>query len=191
MTISSNTTLDTVVTWTYLLYATSDSHKPVATFARTHWAFLDQLAVNQQMFLYFFVLNKTNAFSNPAAKITGLFGIRLSHLPGVLIFGKSLGKESGVFFPIHVDLFKDVKRAEARLTQLFDTIGAVRANSSDTESVVPQLANALFRWKANEQMRPFWDYAAGQSRRLVNLPSDLIKKMAEGFARGLISNVSR
>jgi hypothetical protein len=40
----------------FLLYATSESHKPVAAFARTHWAFLDQLAVNQQMFLYFFAL---------------------------------------------------------------------------------------------------------------------------------------
>jgi hypothetical protein len=102
-----------------------------------------------------------------------------------------VGKGTGIFFPIHVDLFKHVKRAEARLTELFDTIGAIRAKSDSSDDVVRLLSNALSKWKANEQMRPIWDYAARQSRRLVNLPSDLIKKMAEGFARGLISDATR
>jgi hypothetical protein len=140
------------------------------------------------MYVYYFVLNKSNALHNPASFVTNVFGVRLSRLPGILIFSKDDNQNrTGLFFPVHVDLFKDTKRLEARLTQLFDMIGDVRAKGMTSDAIIADLARSLRRWKANEQLRPFWDYAARQSARLVNLPSDIVKKIAEGFARGLVS----
>lgn len=66
----------------------------------------------------------------------------------------------------------------------------MKAKSNSSEEVISGLASALAKWKANERIRPFWDYAAKQSHRIVNLPSDIAKKLAEGFARGLVNNVN-
>lgn len=77
---------DNVDLFAFLLYSTRSSHKVVASFAGARKGFLDELAVNQQMYLYFFVLNRFNALRNPAATVTATFGVPLSQLPGILIF---------------------------------------------------------------------------------------------------------
>jgi len=174
----------------FLLYSNRESHQPVAQFVSTHVWFIDELAVRQEMYFYFFVLKRSNAQDNPAAEMTNLFGIQLGELPGLVLFDKAgLSDKKGVFFPIRVELFQDSARAELRLTELFDDIGMLRRKVGKAEELVSELSGLLPRWKRQEQMRPIWDYALGQSRRLVNLPSDLITKMAEGFAKGLIGGV--
>jgi hypothetical protein len=143
------------------------------------------------MYFYIFQLKKRNAFSNPTAEMAKLFGIPMSNLPGILVFtgAESIKRSNGIFFPIHVELFRDRVRAESRLTELFDTIGRLRTTNSDRDDLILALGSALRRWRANDRWRPVWDYAARQSGRLVNLPSDLAKKLAEGFAKGLFRDL--
>ena len=175
----------------FLLYSNGESQQPVAQFASTHVWFFDELAVSQQMYFYFFVLKKSNAKDNPSAEMASLFGIKLGDLPGLVLFDRAgVEQKKAIFFPIRTELFKDPPKAEYRLTELFDHIGTLRREATKPENLVSGLSTLLPTWKRKEQMAPIWDYALSQSRRLVNLPSDLAKKMAEGFAKGLIGNAS-
>jgi hypothetical protein len=174
----------------FFLYSNRKSHDVVDLFASNQFSFLDELAVTQRLFFYVFKVGGGGATFNPAGTVTRLFNISMSQLPGVLVFGpsKDFASAKGIFFPIHADLFAETTRAENRLNQLFDAIGEVRSIPNENGELIEALAKALPKWSARERWRPVLDYVLGQTRRLVNLPSNLVEKMAEGFAKGLISS---
>jgi hypothetical protein len=173
----------------FFLYSSRSSQKSVATFAEREFAFLNELAINQNMFFYVFKMTKTNSLLNPSGEVSRIFNIPASSLPGILVFTvtTSLSKAQAIFFPIPTDLFLDREKAESRLSQLFDEIGRARRATVGNEAVIAALSKALPRWRSTDRWRPLLGYASRESQKLVNLPSDLLKKIAEGFAKGLIS----
>jgi len=174
----------------FFLYSNRNSQRHVAQFAASQFGFFNELASQQNMYCYIFKLGRTNVLQNPSAEISRIFKIPASSLPGLLVFAAapSIGRAKGIFFPIPATLFREREKIEDRLARLFDAIGEAQGGSSSEEEAIILLTRTLPKWRRTDFWRPILGYATRQSQRLVNLPSDLVKKMAEGYARGLISS---
>jgi hypothetical protein len=183
----------------FFLVSNQMSHHLVNYFISREFSFFNQLAIRNKMFFYLFRLVNTRLDYNPSAEISEIFNVPLAKLPGILIFTGSdtLEEAKGLFFPIDIRLFKvggkkeptlkDVAEGvEKRITGLFDEISRARAISDSPEEIIENLVKHLPKWQKADRWRPIITYASSQTIGLKKIPGGFIKKLAEGFARGLV-----
>jgi hypothetical protein len=113
------------------------------------------------------------ASNNPSMEVASLFGIRVSALPGIVLFTLSedgKGISSGVFLPLETTLFEThIQQIEDVIADMFDVIQDSRKTTATPLALLDNVRTGIEHLKREQNKRPFITFLHEQVLPL-NLP---------------------
>jgi hypothetical protein len=175
----------------FLLFDDRPSHRAVEIFSHENFPWIDRLATATKMF-FFVWFRRSWIVENPGLEIAQLFGITPRELPAVVLLTLDSTKTnvaSGIYLPLDAVLFESERpHIEEVFAEIFSVIQQCR--EKDQHLLVPCLEREIARIRAQERRRPYWQYLHSTASTIKSFPTELIKAVAEAFAKGMTRTIT-
>jgi len=173
----------------FLLFDSRPSQDIVNEFTQKQAPWIDELAKHAGIYFFFPFKSEGKKFSNPSTKITKIFNLSLTRLPGIVLFAppnKTAAKNHAVYIPLKEQDFNDARIYEPIFIDLFELIRESIRKNQTADKALQQIKKELATLRKKERRRGFAEYIRkGAHLVFIDIPNVITVNFAEGIGRGM------
>lgn len=178
-----------------ILHDSRATHRTLAEFIAGNLGWLDELAVQADIYILFPQRSEGSGRRNPSAKIAADFKLGIDRLPGVVLLATGKKDETPasrhfIYVPLEQDEIADSARIENALTELFTIVQeALGSGITGHEALVEIKANLSKRRRNRTNSALAASFRKGAQIVLIRIPETFLKAIAEGFGKAFGTNL--